>query len=429
MAAMAGCPVAIQPRELTELRLLLELPALRKLADRGLSDQELAVARNLANATMRPARRGDVLGYLQADTVFHVYLLELTRDPALSEVARVLLARGPMRAPRAEESGDLLAAGAREHCELVNMLTDDMVSAADDLLRHHVSGLWSGGPASARGSPGEDPSAARGHDMADRMTLGATASTMAEANLDAFMRLGDDVPMACHATLISSLSRLRRSDDPVVTFAGLPRACVPEFADGCEVELSDGAEPLFRVRHPLSSADSPERTVAHPVGSDQMLLTPFQVVSRTGYPSYAGVVTHWWTGRAPSDSDAAIADLMVKQLIALVDHERLMTAVARAENRAASLALEAISGRTINLAIGIVMYQKGLAPDGAEELLRQSARMAGRGLAQVAASVVRSGALADSAAPKSRPGPVVRDLVLVPADVGQPTIRSVPSAG
>src|SRR6516164_5741018 len=79
----------------------------------------------------------------------------------------------------------------------------------------------------------------QGHDMADRMTLGETASTMAEAGLDAFIRHGDDVPVACHAALISSLSRLRGSDDPVVTFAGLPGACVPEFADGCEVELSD----------------------------------------------------------------------------------------------------------------------------------------------------------------------------------------------
>jgi DNA-binding GntR family transcriptional regulator len=142
MAAMVGCPAVIHPRELTELRLLLELPALRKLADRGLSDQELTVARKLANATMWPARSGDVLGYLQADMAFHLYLLELTGDPALSEVARVLLARGPMHAPRAEESGHLMAAGAREHYELVNMLTDDMVNAADDLLRHHVSRLW-----------------------------------------------------------------------------------------------------------------------------------------------------------------------------------------------------------------------------------------------------------------------------------------------
>jgi hypothetical protein len=130
-----------------------------------------------------------------------------------------------------------------------------------------------------------------------------------------------------------------------------------------------------------------------------MLLTPFRAVSRTGYSSYAGVVTHWWSSRAPSESDAAIADLMVKHVIAMVDHERLMAAVARAEDRAASLALEAISGRIVNLATGIVMHQYGLASEEAEGLLRQSARMEGCGVAQVAANVVRTGSLATQELP------------------------------
>jgi len=150
MAALVGCPAVIGLRELTELRLLLELAALRKLADRGLSDQELAVVRKLADATMRSARSGDVSGYRQADMVFHLYLLELTADPALSEVARVLLARGPRPAPRAEPSGQLMTLGAREHYELVKLLTDDLVNAADDLLRHHLSRPWAG-PGSVRG--------------------------------------------------------------------------------------------------------------------------------------------------------------------------------------------------------------------------------------------------------------------------------------
>ena len=245
----------------------------------------------------------------------------------------------------------------------------------------------------------------------------------AEADLDAFFRHRDDVPAASCAALISSLGRIRGSDDPVVTFAGLPRVCVPEFADGCQVELSDGAEPLFRV----TSADGLERTAARPVGPDQVLLTPFQVASRTGYPSYAGVVTQWWSGRTPSESDAVIADLMVKHLIALVDHERLMSAVARAENQGASLALEAISGRTINLAIGIVMHQNGLAPDDAEDLLRQSARTAEIDLAQMAASVVRSGTLGDPAAPHGRSGPATRDLVLIRADAVHMTAAANPA--
>lgn len=209
------------------------------------------------------------------------------------------------------------------------------------------------------------------------------------------------MPTACGAALISSLSRLRGSDDPIVTFGGLPGACVPEFADGCQVELFDGAESLFRVTHPASPADSAQPATAHPVGPDQVLATPFRVMSRTGYPSYAGVVTHWWAGRTPAESDAVVADLMVKHLVALVDHERLMAAVARAEDRAASLALEAISGRTISLATGIVMHQNGLAADDAEDLLRQSAGTTGRSLHQVAASVVRSGSLEASEAAAS----------------------------
>jgi len=174
--------------------------------------------------------------------------------------------------------------------------------------------------------------------MADRITSGDPASTVAEADLDTFFRHRDDVPTACCGPLIRSLGRLRGSDDPVVTFAGLPRACVPEFADGCQVELSDGAEPLFRVTHPVSSADGPGRTAAHPVGPDQMLLTPFRAVTPDRIPLVRQVVTHWWTGRAPAERDAVLADLMAKHLIALVDHERLMAAVARAEDRAASRA-------------------------------------------------------------------------------------------
>ena len=230
--------------------------------------------------------------------------------------------------------------------------------------------------------------------MATWTASGGAAPTIAEANFDAFLRHRDDVPMPCSAPLVSSLSRLRGSDDPVVTFGRLPGACVPEFSDGCQVELSDGTEPPFRVVHPAGSAEDPESSSSPPVGSEQILSTPFRVVSVAGYPSYAGAATFWWTGRGASECDAVIADLMVKHLVALIDHERLMAAVAQAEDRAANLALAAISGRTISLATGIVMHHKGLAPDGAEDLLRQTATLTGRDLHQVAASVVQSGSLA-----------------------------------
>jgi hypothetical protein len=243
--------------------------------------------------------------------------------------------------------------------------------------------------------------------VTEHITLDDTQTAVAQPDLFLHRR---DVPDACCSPLTRSLNRVRGSADPVVSFASLARACVPDFADGCQVELSDGTEPSFRIAHPANAGDSRLRTAVAPVGSHQTLLTPFRAESRTGYPSYAGLATFWWNGRAPSESDAAIADLMIRHLIAVVDRERLTAAVAQAEDRAARLALEAVCGRTIDVATGIVMHQNRVSADDAEKLLRRSARIAGREFAQVAASVVRSGALADSAASPGRPGPVVRDL-------------------
>jgi DNA-binding GntR family transcriptional regulator len=138
------------PADLAELRLLVELPALRRLAGRGLSDAELALARKLANATLRTARSGDAPGHLRADRAFHLGLLELAADPALSELAPVLVAGDGRRAARAEQPRDLMARDAREHRELVRLLADGMVSAADHLLRLHLWRLADGRAAGAR---------------------------------------------------------------------------------------------------------------------------------------------------------------------------------------------------------------------------------------------------------------------------------------
>jgi DNA-binding GntR family transcriptional regulator len=140
MAASIRHFPATQSADLAELRLLIELPALRRLADRGLSDGELGIARNLAAATARAARNGDALGYLRADMVFHQYLLGLMGDPVLSELARLLLSPDLLSAPSTEESEDLMAGQARYHAELVGMLADGMVRSADHLLRLHFFG-------------------------------------------------------------------------------------------------------------------------------------------------------------------------------------------------------------------------------------------------------------------------------------------------
>jgi hypothetical protein len=136
-------------RDMIELRLLVELSAVRELADRGLSDLELAVAERLADATMQAARRGDVARYQRADVDFHMCLLELAGDPAVAQIGRHLLAASP--APGAADCAGLMTDGAGEHCELITMLAGGMVGAADDLIRKHVARPWAGPPADCFG--------------------------------------------------------------------------------------------------------------------------------------------------------------------------------------------------------------------------------------------------------------------------------------
>jgi ANTAR domain len=196
--------------------------------------------------------------------------------------------------------------------------------------------------------------------------------------------------------VITALDGIRASEDPAVAFAALAGVTVPAFADGCQIELQDGMDPPFRVSRPepaayadacSSQADSRDR--------NEILVAPFRVAGQACYPPYAGTVTFWQSGRAWSEADAVIADLLVKHVTALIGRERLMTAVARAEEQAATLALHAISSRTLNLAVGCVMHQAALPADEAEKQLREQARASGRSLSEVAASVVQFSALRD----------------------------------
>jgi hypothetical protein len=73
------------------------------------------------------------------------------------------------------------------------------------------------------------------------------------------------------------------------------------------------------------------------------IITAFQAGSSHGYPSFAGLVVHSWAGRDPTEGDAIMARLLVDRGLGLVEHERLAHAAARAERRAAKLALDVIT--------------------------------------------------------------------------------------
>ena len=151
------------------------------------------------------------------------------------------------------------------------------------------------------------------------------------------------------------------SDEPAVVLSSLARSSIPAFSDACAIELSEGTDALFRVSFPPSDEPSelPDEDVFPQVG-EASVATPFQASSGHGFASFAGVVIHSWAGRHPVAGDAVIACLLVDHALAILQRERMALALARAEDRAAMLAIELMTSRTR----GPVRHARLLSVDG-----------------------------------------------------------------
>jgi hypothetical protein len=213
--------------------------------------------------------------------------------------------------------------------------------------------------------------------------------------------------------------------------SSLARSSNPSFSDACAVELSEGADALFEVAFP-----QPDKA-AFPVCSESVLAganaralagktvtTPFQVPSRHGHASFAGVVVHSWMGRDPTEDDRIIARLLVDRALAILEQERLAQSALRAEDRAAKLAIDLITSRVEGQAIGILMAKHKAAREEAVSMLRRVSHASQRDLHEVAADVVRTGDL-QRPLDKRAVGPARRERLHIAASHGQTVAKTV----
>jgi hypothetical protein len=140
----------------------------------------------------------------------------------------------------------------------------------------------------------------------------------------------------------SVISGIVCSDEPAVVLSSLARASSPAFSDACAVELSEGTESLFEITFPLPDEAA---VPAYPGKRWKSVTTPFQASSGHGFASFAGVLTHSWAERDPTEDDAIIARLIVDHALAVLQRERMALALADADDRAAKLAIELITSR------------------------------------------------------------------------------------
>lgn len=129
---------------ITRLRLLLEPPVVRDVTTL-IPEEDFDGLRDLAERIVEAAEAGDLIGYTEADRVFHLTLLDYAENPRLSEFVSELRAQ-----TRLYGLADLLAQGelvgvAREHLAIVDTLRDRDAAKAESLMTDHISqtrGRW-----------------------------------------------------------------------------------------------------------------------------------------------------------------------------------------------------------------------------------------------------------------------------------------------
>jgi DNA-binding GntR family transcriptional regulator len=136
--------------ELTELRLLIEVPSARNLARRGLVDDEYRMLKQLADQIEHAAVRNDMVAHNKADLEFHTALLGLLGNRTLVATVQSLRVRSRLYGmSRLADSGQLLPT-SHEHSELLELIRDGDAAGAARLMRQHIGhvrGAWATGAA------------------------------------------------------------------------------------------------------------------------------------------------------------------------------------------------------------------------------------------------------------------------------------------
>ncbi len=132
--------------EISELRRLVEIPTVLRAV--GLAtDTDVLELRRLAQNIVTRANDGDLIGYVDDDSRFHLTLLGIVGNEQLVSLVSGLRARSRLFGLRQLASGGELVHSAREHVEMVDLIEAGDGPALELLVeRHidHVRGAWAG---------------------------------------------------------------------------------------------------------------------------------------------------------------------------------------------------------------------------------------------------------------------------------------------
>lgn len=132
--------------EIYEMRLLLEVPTVTRLAGAGLPGDRVARLTSLVDTIERTARSGDLPGNLAADRDFHLTLLAACGNGRLVGSVARLRDQTRLHNLRAINADGGLVASADEHRPLLAAIVGQDGAAAERLIRQHLEHIrqdWS----------------------------------------------------------------------------------------------------------------------------------------------------------------------------------------------------------------------------------------------------------------------------------------------
>jgi DNA-binding GntR family transcriptional regulator len=147
-----GFKVTEMPREelneLSDLRELIEVPTVGKVAKLGVDKPTMKMLRYLASEIERSAVEKNLIAHSRADLEFHLTLLGVAGNETLVSVVRSLRKRSRLYGIKTLMEEGRLAETAREHHELLDAIEAGDVKGAEALMTKHIGnvrGLWSTG--------------------------------------------------------------------------------------------------------------------------------------------------------------------------------------------------------------------------------------------------------------------------------------------
>ncbi|MCW2952921.1 MAG: GntR family transcriptional regulator [Conexibacter sp.] len=132
--------------EIGELRLMLEVPATRTVAERA-SDADLAALERVLVDIEGAAEKRDLPAYLLADREFHIGLLELTGNRRLARLVDQLRDQTRLIGLKELAESGRLVASTGEHRKILEALRERDADTAEELMRVHIEhtrGIWAG---------------------------------------------------------------------------------------------------------------------------------------------------------------------------------------------------------------------------------------------------------------------------------------------